>query len=170
MAFTLSIILLNSDNSGMLPVFGGAVLIVLFAIHFMKKSTEKKVIEDKRELDLKVKYQPFILAVRGIFPNSQITYLADDFVNMEDKLKNTLSKTVGNIKLSYSRHGVGTVNGKISSLYHISVNIDFLQGGTRTYNASKKVTNGDYITTIKEVYGEVMENSDLQRRILATTY
>ena len=85
-------------------------------------------------------------------------------------MKNPLGKTVGKIRLSFFRSGFGTVNGKISSLFHITVNVDLILSGTRTYSASRQLSNSNYVTVIEELYNEVFENSDLQKRIIATTY
>lgn len=166
----LLFVLLSGDDIGVLLPF--IIVLFLFVALAMKRSTKSnRETKATTEIDLKVRYQPFILAVKGMFPNAKILYMNDETIVMEDKLDNPLKKSIGKIRLRYMRAGIGSINEKTTLLYSVDAEVEFSFGGSkRTYNAHKQIKNSNCAEVIKEVYNQVMENQDLNKRILATTY
>ena len=147
----------------MLLGFLGIVFLIGSNISQSQKETQRGKDE---EIENKIILQQFILAAKNLYPNYKLRVF-DKIADLEGPLVNDNNKIVGKVEIS----GLRSLSYSTNEPYYlitICVNID-----GKNYEARKEHVQENLEilkNVISELIKEVMENQDLKRRIIATTY
>jgi hypothetical protein len=149
-----------------LMMFLGFVLIVVWIGSSMSRSHNETQRKKNEEIENKIKLQTFVITVKKKYPNFKIRFY-DRIAVFEGPLYNENNKIIGNIEINGHRSLTYKEN---EPYYQISFLIKINE---KSYEAKKNFVqeNPEIISTVlSDLSREVMENQDLKKRIIATTY
>lgn len=140
---------------------------IIFLINSnISQSRNKEQIRKSEELENKIKLQPFILAAKNMYPLHKLK-LYDRSVVLEGPLLNFNNKKIGKIEISGHRSITYSSN---EPLYLVIVGIMIDE---KYYEARREHIQESFEilkSVITDLSKEVMNNQELQKRIIATTY
>jgi|GEM_PF-4323908 len=155
------------EGGGFLMMIFGALLIFIWIMIEVGKTQNRKQVRKSEELDTKIKYQNFILAVKQKFPQAQYKrygYGIVDYTILTTSIFNTNRKKIGVIELSGSRDS-WVRNAPIT--FDVSISISMAD---KTFD--KKVTQID--DKVEDIYfyidimlAEIYNNPDFQKIFVA---